>query len=52
MGEKPTFGFLAQSVAKVIPEAVTLAPSGTMAVDYTKIIPFLVEAVKELAEKR
>jgi hypothetical protein len=52
MGEKPTFGFLAQSVAKVIPEAVTTTGSGTMAVDYTKIIPFLVEAVKELAEKR
>jgi hypothetical protein len=52
MGEKPTFGFLAQSVAKVIPEAVSTAPNGTLAVDYTKVIPFLVEAVKELAEKR
>jgi hypothetical protein len=51
MGDKPTFGFLAQSVAKVIPEAVTTTGSGTMAVDYTKIIPFLVEAIKELAEK-
>jgi hypothetical protein len=50
MSGKPTYGFIAQSLEKVIPEAVATAPSGVMAVDYTKVIPFLVEAVKELTD--
>ena len=41
-------GVIAQEVADVLPEAVMTRPDGTMAVDYTKIVPLLVEAVKEL----
>lgn len=49
MGGKPTIGFIAQEVAAVVPEAVTTMPGGLMAVDYSRIVPLLVEAVKELA---
>ena len=41
-------GVIAQEVAEVLPEAVITRSDGTMAVDYTKIVPLLVEAIKEL----
>jgi hypothetical protein len=44
-------GVIAQEVEKVLPEAVTVRGDGYLAVDYHKIIPLLVEAVKELTEK-
>lgn len=47
---KPSIGFLAQEVEKVLPEAVSVT-NGTYAIDYSKIIPLLVEAVKEIAKK-
>lgn len=45
--KKNDFGFIAQEVHEVIPEITTQNKSGTMQVDYAKIIPFLVEAIKE-----
>jgi hypothetical protein len=45
-------GFIAQEVQEVIPEAVHPRPDGFLAVDYNRIIPLLVEAVKELASSR
>lgn len=51
MDGKPTVGFIAQEVQKVLPEAVVAAPNGLLAVEYTHIIPLLVEAVKELARR-
>jgi hypothetical protein len=47
---KPSVGFLAQEVEKILPEAVSVT-NGTYAIDYSKIIPLLVEAVKEIAKK-
>jgi hypothetical protein len=47
---KPSIGFLAQEVEKVVPEAVSII-DGTYAIDYSKIIPLLVEALKEIAKK-
>ena len=44
-------GVIAQEIQEVIPEAVTVRGDGYLAVDYHKIIPLLVEAVKELTEK-
>jgi hypothetical protein len=43
-------GFLAQDLAKVLPEAVSTAKDGdhTLSVAESKIVPLLVEAVKEL----
>lgn len=49
--DKPSIGFIAQEVQEVIPEAVTPMKDGTLTIDYSKIIPILVEAVKELAQR-
>ena len=49
MNGKPAIGFIAQEVAAVVPEAATTMPGGLMAVDYSRIVPLLVEAIKELA---
>ncbi len=47
----PSIGFIAQDVYKVLPEAVNTSNPALWSVDYSKIIPLLVEAVKELALK-
>ena len=52
MGGEPQVGFIAQEVQRVVPEAVCLADSNTLAVDYSRIVPLLVEAVKELVAGR
>jgi hypothetical protein len=44
----PDVGVIAQEVETVLPEAVMTRPDGTMAVDYDKIVPLLIEAIKEL----
>jgi len=41
-------GLIAQEVDTVIPEVIFQADSGTLSVDYTRIIPVLIEAIKEL----
>ena len=42
-------GVIAQEVEKVLPEAVTTRENGYKAVDYQKLIPLLIEAIKELS---
>ncbi len=49
MSGRPQVGFIAQEVQRVVPEAVSHADSNTLAVDYSRIVPILVEAIKELA---
>jgi len=44
-------GLIAQEIEKVLPEAVIERPDGYLAVDYIKVVPLLVEAVKELSAK-
>ena len=44
-------GVVAQEVQKVLPQIVTLRDSGYLAVDYQKIVPLLIEAIKELNAK-
>jgi hypothetical protein len=51
MSGEPSLGFIAQDVREVIPDAVTELPNGTLAVEYSKIIPILVEAVKEICNR-
>ena len=42
------FGFVAQEVESVLPDIVDTEPSGLKTLANTEIIPFLVEAIKEL----
>jgi hypothetical protein len=42
-------GVIAQEVEKILPEIVTTRDNGYMAVKYEKIVPLLIEAIKELS---
>jgi len=44
-------GVIAQEILEVLPEAVTTRDNGYLAVDYHKMVPLLIEAVKELSAK-
>lgn len=44
-------GVVAQEIQEVLPQIVTLRDSGYLAVDYQKIVPLLIEAIKELSAK-
>jgi len=44
-------GVIAQEIAKILPEAVTTRENGYLAVDYQKLVPLLIEAIKELSNK-
>lgn len=46
-GDEKQLGFIAQEVEKVLPEMVYTMDNGYKAVNYTALIPVLVEAVKE-----
>jgi hypothetical protein len=48
--DKKSFGFIAQEIEKILPEIVT-ETQGMKALSYTQIIPFLVEAIKELQKQ-
>jgi hypothetical protein len=51
VGPKPDkdIGLIAQDVEKVFPQAVMLREDGYKAVDYSKLVPVLIEAIKELS---
>ena len=44
-------GVIAQQIKEVIPEVVTERKDGYLAVRYEKIVPLLIESIKELSEK-
>jgi acyl-[acyl carrier protein]--UDP-N-acetylglucosamine O-acyltransferase len=44
-------GVIAQEILEVLPEAVTTRDNGYLAVDYHKLVPLLIEAIKELSQK-
>ena len=44
-------GFIAQEVQEVIPEVVSEDKNGYLGINYSGVIPYLVEAVKELKEE-
>jgi hypothetical protein len=46
--EDKQVGFIAQELVKILPEAVSQNKEGYYSVDYGKVTPLLVEAVKEL----
>ena len=45
------FGVIAQEIEQVLPEAVVTRDNGYKAVNYDKIIPLLLQAIKELKEE-
>ena len=53
VGPKPDndIGLIAQDVEKVFPEAVVERADGYKAVDYSRLVPVLIEAVKELSHR-
>ena len=44
-------GVIAQEIEEILPQIVTNRDNGFKAVQYEKIIPLLIEAVKELSAK-
>jgi Chaperone of endosialidase len=50
--DKKQIGFIAQEVEKVLPELVITDSKGYKSVDYVKVIPILLEAIKELNKDR
>jgi len=44
-------GVIAQEIEKVLPEVVVTRDSGYKAVDYEKIVPLLIEAIKDLSNQ-
>jgi len=48
--DKPDYGVIAQDVQKVLPHAVK-EKNGMLTVEYSKLTPLLIEAVKELTER-
>ena len=44
-------GLIAQEIQEILPEAVIQRGNGYLAVDYHKVIPLLVEAIKELSDR-
>ena len=44
-------GLIAQEVEKVLPEVVVRRPDGIMAISYEKVVPLLVESIKELTKR-
>ena len=46
-GEEIQFGFIAQEFEEVIPELVKTDKDGYKSIDYVKLTPVLVEAIKE-----
>ena len=49
--DKQSLGFIAQDVEKVLPEIVSADEQGYKSLDYSKITPVLVEAIKEQQKK-
>ena len=45
-------GVIAQEIKEILPEAVTERDNGYLAVDYYKVIPLLIEAIKEISEDK
>ena len=47
LGNNPQIGFIAQELEVVYPELVTIDRDGFRRVDYARLVPVLVEAIKD-----
>lgn len=50
-GSQRQAGVIAQQVQKVLPEAVQLREDGNLGVAYEKLVPLLIEAIKDLSQE-
>jgi hypothetical protein len=50
-GKGHDVGLIAQEVVKVLPEVVQIREDGIMAIQYEKVVPLLVESIKELTKR-
>jgi hypothetical protein len=50
-GSGHAYGLIAQDVEQVVPEAVKTGEDGIKSVNYSMLIPFLIESVKQLSEQ-
>ena len=46
-GSGSSYGFIAQEIEKVLPHAVVTSAEGVKSVNYSAVVPFLVEAIKD-----
>jgi hypothetical protein len=51
MGSQREVGFIAQQVQQILPEAVGVNSDGTLSLDYPKLIPMLVNSIKDLKDQ-
>lgn len=51
LAQKEHYGFVAQDLQKVYPELVYEDSNGYLSINYTELIPILVQSIKELNEK-
>ena len=49
--DKREAGVIAQEIKEVLPEAVIERDNGYLAVQYERLVPLLIEAIKELKEE-
>jgi hypothetical protein len=49
--EQREAGLIAQQVAEVLPEIATTRTNGYLAIKYERVVPLLVEAIKELSNE-
>lgn len=50
-GSQREIGFIAQQVQQILPEAVGTNADGSLSLDYPRLIPMLVNSIKELKDQ-
>jgi hypothetical protein len=51
LGSQREVGFIAQQVQQILPEAVGTNADGTLSLDYSRLIPMLVNSIKDLKDQ-
>jgi hypothetical protein len=51
LGTQREVGFIAQQVQQILPEAVGTNADGTLSLDYARLVPMLVNSIKELNQR-
>jgi hypothetical protein len=51
MNDRKQIGVVAQDIEQLFPELIAITPDGYKAVSYDRLVPLLIEAIKELTNK-